>query len=200
MSGFGSAFTNGFAKGGSSGGYGGRGSSGGSSGFNNRGSGGRSGSFGGGRPGGGRGGGGAGRGSFAGGNSFAGDKNKQPGASLRKPTWDSYSLVPFAKSFYNPHPDIVNASPRDVERYRHEKEITICRGQNVPSPITDFACAGMPDYVQKEISKQDFSEPTPIQAQGWPIALSGHNMVGIAQTGSGKTVSNPTFLRLLFNG
>jgi len=62
------------------------------------------------------------------------------------------------------------------------------RGVNVPNPITSFAVAGLPDYVNKEINKQNFSEPTPIQAQGWPIALSGYNMVGIAQTGSGKTV------------
>ena len=124
------------------------------------------------------------------GGSFGGDKRKQPGDSLRKPTWDSYNLVPFEKSFYNPHPDILNANPRDVERYRHEKEITIMRGNNVPSPITSFAVAGLPEYVEKEIANQKFSEPTPIQAQGWPIALSGHNMVGIAQTGSGKTVSN----------
>jgi len=34
-----------------------------------------------------------------------------------------------------------------------------------------------------------FKEPTPIQAQGWPIALSGRDMVGIAMTGSGKTLS-----------
>jgi len=31
--------------------------------------------------------------------------------------------------------------------------------------------------------------PTAIQAQGWPIALSGRDMVGIAQTGSGKTLA-----------
>lgn len=37
--------------------------------------------------------------------------------------------------------------------------------------------------------KQGFSQPTPIQAQGWPIALSGRDMVGIAQTGSGKTLA-----------
>lgn len=39
------------------------------------------------------------------------------------------------------------------------------------------------------INKQNWSEPTPIQAQGWPLALSGKDMVGIAQTGSGKTLS-----------
>lgn len=37
--------------------------------------------------------------------------------------------------------------------------------------------------------KQGFGEPTAIQAQGWPIALSGQDMVGIAQTGSGKTLA-----------
>ena len=36
---------------------------------------------------------------------------------------------------------------------------------------------------------QDFDKPTPIQAQGWPMAMSGRNTVGIAQTGSGKTLS-----------
>lgn len=35
----------------------------------------------------------------------------------------------------------------------------------------------------------NFTEPTAIQAQGFSIALSGRNMVGIAQTGSGKTIS-----------
>lgn len=41
----------------------------------------------------------------------------------------------------------------------------------------------------REILKQGFPSPTPIQAQGWPIALSGRDMVGIAQTGSGKTLA-----------
>ena len=193
MSGFGSSngFSNGFSKpGGGSSGYG----RGGGTSFSSRGgSGGRGmgGSFGGGRPGGGRGG-GSDRGRGGGGGGFGGwkgEKPKQAGDSLRKPHWDSYSLVPFEKSFYNPHPDILNADPRDVEHYRHDKEITIIHGRNVPNPITNFAVAGLPDYVQKEITKQEFVEPTPIQAQGWPIALSGFNMVGIAQTGSGKTVS-----------
>lgn len=39
------------------------------------------------------------------------------------------------------------------------------------------------------LTQQNFKEPTPIQAQGFPLALSGRDMVGIAQTGSGKTLS-----------
>ncbi|XP_047355727.1 probable ATP-dependent RNA helicase DDX5 isoform X3 [Vespa velutina] len=38
------------------------------------------------------------------------------------------------------------------------------------------------------IRRQGYSQPTAIQAQGWPIALSGRDLVAIAQTGSGKTL------------
>lgn len=43
--------------------------------------------------------------------------------------------------------------------------------------------------VMEVIQRQNFTEPTAIQAQGWPVALSGLDMVGVAQTGSGKTLS-----------
>ena len=55
-----------------------------------------------------------------------------------------------------------------------------------------YVCNGIvfspSDYVMNQIHRNNWSAPTPIQAQGWPIALSGLNMVGIAQTGSGKTL------------
>ena len=41
----------------------------------------------------------------------------------------------------------------------------------------------------REFNHKGFSAPTAIQAQGWPIALSGKDMVGIAMTGSGKTLA-----------
>ena len=39
----------------------------------------------------------------------------------------------------------------------------------------------------EEITKAGFVEPTPIQSQGWPMALKGRDLIGIALTGSGKT-------------
>ena len=45
------------------------------------------------------------------------------------------------------------------------------------------------DYVMREIQRNQFTEPTAIQSQGWPIALSGLDLVGIAMTGSGKTLA-----------
>ena len=41
----------------------------------------------------------------------------------------------------------------------------------------------------REIIRNQFTAPTAIQSQGWPIALSGLDLVGIAMTGSGKTLA-----------
>jgi ATP-dependent RNA helicase DDX5/DBP2 len=39
------------------------------------------------------------------------------------------------------------------------------------------------------LHSQGFAAPTPIQSQGWPMALLGRDMVGISATGSGKTLA-----------
>ncbi|CAM9501481.1 unnamed protein product [Ectocarpus sp. 8 AP-2014] len=52
-----------------------------------------------------------------------------------------------------------------------------------------FEEASMPEYVLREVLKQGFPKPTPIQSQGWPMALLGRDMVGISATGSGKTLA-----------
>lgn len=54
------------------------------------------------------------------------------------------------------------------------------------------------EYVMGAIRKEGFTEPTAIQAQGFSIALSGRDLVGIARTGSGKTLSVSLLLALLF--
>ncbi|GLG93843.1 ATP-dependent RNA helicase bel [Gryllus bimaculatus] len=115
-------------------------------------------------------------------------KGKQPGERLRRPRWDMASLLPFRKDFYAPHPNVLRRSPQEVARFRASREITV-KGNNVPDPNLFFDEGNFPDYVMNEIRRQGFNEPTAIQAQGWPIALSGRDMVGIAQTGSGKTLA-----------
>ena len=47
----------------------------------------------------------------------------------------------------------------------------------------------MPEYVLKEVLLQGFDKPSPIQSQGWPMALLGRDMIGISATGSGKTLA-----------
>ncbi|XP_035470857.1 probable ATP-dependent RNA helicase DDX17 isoform X2 [Scophthalmus maximus] len=118
----------------------------------------------------------------------AGKKFGNPGDRLRKKRWDLDELPKFEKNFYSEHPEVQRMSQYDVEEYRQKKEITV-RGSGCPKPVTNFHQAHFPQYVMDVLMQQNFKEPTAIQAQGFPLALSGRDMVGIAQTGSGKTLS-----------
>ncbi|XP_026202222.1 probable ATP-dependent RNA helicase DDX17 [Anabas testudineus] len=117
-----------------------------------------------------------------------GKKFGNPGDRLRKKRWDLDELPKFEKNFYSEHPEVQRMSQYDVEEYRRKKEITVC-GSGCPKPVTNFHQAQFPQYVMDVLMQQNFKEPTAIQAQGFPLALSGRDMVGIAQTGSGKTLS-----------
>ncbi|TKS91576.1 putative ATP-dependent RNA helicase DDX17 [Collichthys lucidus] len=117
-----------------------------------------------------------------------GRKFGNPGDRLRKKRWDLDELPKFEKNFYTEHSEVQRMSQYDVDEYRRKKEITV-RGSGCPKPITNFHQAQYPQYVMDVLMQQNFKEPTAIQAQGFPLALSGRDMVGIAQTGSGKTLS-----------
>ena len=43
--------------------------------------------------------------------------------------------------------------------------------------------------ILKALEKQGYSRPTPIQEQAIPILLKGHDLLGVAQTGTGKTAA-----------
>ncbi|XP_069005614.1 probable ATP-dependent RNA helicase DDX17 isoform X1 [Embiotoca jacksoni] len=118
----------------------------------------------------------------------SGKKFGNPGERLRKKRWDLEELPKFEKNFYNEHQDLQRMSQYDVEEHRRKREITV-RGSGCPKPVTSFHQAQFPQSVMDVLMQQNFKEPTAIQAQGFPLALSGRDMVGIAQTGSGKTLS-----------
>ncbi|XP_043969585.1 probable ATP-dependent RNA helicase DDX17 [Gambusia affinis] len=111
-----------------------------------------------------------------------------PGERLRKKRWNLDELPKFEKNFYTEHVEVQRMGQYDVEEFRRKKEITI-RGSGCPNPVTAFHHAQFPQYVMDVLVQQNFKEPTAIQAQGFPVALSGKDMVGIAQTGSGKTLA-----------
>jgi ATP-dependent RNA helicase DDX5/DBP2 len=107
---------------------------------------------------------------------------------LPRENWASLQLTAFEKNFYREHPDVERRTDAEVAEYRREHGMTIL-GTNIPRPVHSFREASFPDYIQDSLARQGFQNPTPIQAQGWPMAMSGRDMVGIAQTGSGKTLA-----------
>jgi superfamily II DNA/RNA helicase len=57
-----------------------------------------------------------------------------------------------------------------------------------PATIT-FADFGLDPKIQKAVSDQGYTIPTPIQAQAIPHVLAGRDLMGAAQTGTGKTAA-----------
>jgi superfamily II DNA/RNA helicase len=57
-----------------------------------------------------------------------------------------------------------------------------------PAPI-GFEGLGLSSDILKAVADTGYTTPTPIQAQGIPIVLERRDLIGIAQTGTGKTAS-----------
>jgi len=85
----------------------------------------------------------------------------------------------------------------EAKEYMAKHEISVS-DPAAPPPVLSFESSGLPDFILSKLLN-DFSAPTPIQAQALPIAMSGSNMVGIGQTGSGKTLAFllPAFLHIM---
>ena len=52
-----------------------------------------------------------------------------------------------------------------------------------------FRNLGLNPELLKAVEEADYTEPTPIQAQAIPLILAGNDLIGIAQTGTGKTAA-----------
>ena len=67
--------------------------------------------------------------------------------------------------------------------------------------MTSFQDFGLADPIARALKEENYHTPTPIQAQTIPFAITGRDVIGIAQTGTGKTASFalPILHRLLEN-
>lgn len=58
-----------------------------------------------------------------------------------------------------------------------------------PPPIDSLSDPGLPRCIGRAMLHFGHREPSPIQAQAWPAALEGHDLLCRAPTGSGKTLA-----------
>lgn len=124
------------------------------------------------------------------------DKANKEAEAARKARWEKCPKM--LKNFYIEHPEVTNMTDEEVEKFRVEnKNIVVARTfskedstEAMPKPTTKFehAFEKFPDLMH-EIKKAGFEKPSPIQSQMWPILLRGEDCIGIAQTGTGKTLA-----------
>ena len=52
-----------------------------------------------------------------------------------------------------------------------------------------FDALGMPEFILKTLAELGYESPSPIQAASMPVVMSGADLIGQAQTGTGKTAA-----------
>lgn len=109
--------------------------------------------------------------------------------SMTEPDWRRMPRPPPNFDFYQPSESVMARNDEEIQSFWRENHIQVVKGQkHVPKPILNFEESNFSDGILRTLSRQDFNTPMPIQAQGWPIALAGKDLVAIGQTGSGKTL------------
>jgi ATP-dependent RNA helicase DDX23/PRP28 len=78
---------------------------------------------------------------------------------------------------------------RDWRIFKEDFKILTRGGGNLPQPLRSWKESNIPNSILKIIEDIGYKEPTPIQRAAIPIALTSRDIIGIAETGSGKTAS-----------
>eukprot|EP00899_Mesostigma_viride_P010304 jgi/Mesvir1/19275/Mv10354-RA.3 len=100
----------------------------------------------------------------------------------------SVSYGEIFKDLYEESLDVIAMTPEEVTAICRENAIRVS-GFDVPRPVTQWEHLGLDEPLMACVRKQNYARPTGIQCQVLPIALSGRDCIGIAKTGSGKTVA-----------
>lgn len=114
------------------------------------------------------------------------------GERLEVIDWQGLEIVPVQKDFSFEHPAVSARTDEECEKIRAANAIHVVKNQTdklVPKPICRFEEAPFPDWAAAQLRQMGYERPTPIQVQAWPAVLKGHDFVGIAETGSGKTIA-----------
>lgn len=78
---------------------------------------------------------------------------------------------------------------RDWRIMREDFEISVKGRGDIPNPLRQWSESPLPDWALKAIHDAGYQHPTAIQRQAIPIGLEGRDLIGLAETGSGKTAA-----------
>ncbi|KAM7501702.1 hypothetical protein LguiB_000606 [Lonicera macranthoides] len=93
---------------------------------------------------------------------------------------------------WKPSERVLRLKPEQIEEVRLRLNVDVAVAEDsppAPSPIESFADMCLDTSIMKDIASREYSTPTSIQAQAMPVALSGRDLLGCAETGSGKTAA-----------
>ena len=116
-------------------------------------------------------------------------------ASKRKkkdlPTVNHAKVIyqPFRKSFYHEPSELSDMTEADLADLRLELDGIKIRGVDAPKPVQKWSQCGLGVQSLEVIQKLGYERPSSIQSQAIPAIMSGRDVIGVAKTGSGKTIA-----------
>ncbi|KAI4237498.1 MAG: hypothetical protein LQ352_007938, partial [Teloschistes flavicans] len=96
---------------------------------------------------------------------------------------------PFRKSFYHEPLDLSEMTEEELADLRLELDGIKIRGVDAPKPVMKWSQCGLGAQSLEVIQRLGYESPTSIQAQAIPSIMSGRDVIGVAKTGSGKTIA-----------
>ncbi|KAL2832096.1 hypothetical protein BDW59DRAFT_115371 [Aspergillus cavernicola] len=96
---------------------------------------------------------------------------------------------PFRKRFYTEPSDLAQISEEEAANLRLELDGIKVRGLDVPKPVQKWSQCGLGIQTLDVVDKLGFESLTSIQAQAIPAIMAGRDVIGVAKTGSGKTMA-----------
>jgi ATP-dependent RNA helicase DDX46/PRP5 len=98
-------------------------------------------------------------------------------------------LEPFRKNFYSEPAELANMTEAELADLRLELDGIKVAGKDVPKPVQKWSQCGLGFDALEVIGKLGYERPTAIQMQAIPAIMSGRDVIGVAKTGSGKTIA-----------
>ncbi|KAL5341806.1 hypothetical protein BJX70DRAFT_357972 [Aspergillus crustosus] len=96
---------------------------------------------------------------------------------------------PFRRKFYTEPSDLAQMSEEEAAILRLELDGIKVRGLDVPKPVQKWSQCGLGKQTLDVVDKLGFESLTSIQSQAIPAIMSGRDVIGVAKTGSGKTMA-----------
>ena len=96
---------------------------------------------------------------------------------------------PFRKSFYHEPLELSEMTEEEVADLRLELDGIKIRGIDAPKPVQKWSQCGLGVQSLEVIQKLGYEKPSSIQTQAIPSIMSGRDVIGVAKTGSGKTIA-----------
>ncbi|KAK3311278.1 uncharacterized protein B0T15DRAFT_68561 [Chaetomium strumarium] len=114
---------------------------------------------------------------------------KRKKKDIPKHDYSKIELNPIRKNFWVEPQELAQMTEEEAADLRLELDGIKVSGKDVPRPVQKWSQCGLTRPILDVIDGLDYEKPTPIQMQALPVIMSGRDVIGVAKTGSGKTMA-----------